>query len=112
MVFSPSLPPNHSKTTRILPESRAAACRLAWLETRRTGPLARVDLAGLAAWPRRSGSEHTGSDLRVRPHVSEAVARELGHRPDRRSGRRSAGSPLRRAAARGPADERALLRRG
>src|SRR5262245_16509608 len=38
MVFSPSLPPNHSKTTRILPESCAAACRLAWLKTRGTGP--------------------------------------------------------------------------
>src|SRR4029453_14443376 len=38
MVLSPSLPPNHSKTTRILPDCAAAAARLARLRTYGTGP--------------------------------------------------------------------------
>src|ERR1700676_2982059 len=40
IVFRPSLPPNHSKTTRILPDWVAAAARLAWLKTYGTGPMA------------------------------------------------------------------------
>src|SRR5688572_1315997 len=39
MVFSPSLPPNHSKTTRILPDCSAAASRLARFKTKGTGPM-------------------------------------------------------------------------
>src|SRR5262245_37177658 len=39
MVFSPSLPPNHSKTTRILPDVVAAAARLAWRRRYGTGPM-------------------------------------------------------------------------
>src|SRR5262249_21304627 len=39
MVFNPSLPPNHSKTTRILPLEAAAAASLALLKTYGTGPM-------------------------------------------------------------------------
>src|SRR5262245_24930250 len=70
----------------------------------RAGTLASVCL-DLATGCRRSGAESTDSDLRVRPDVPEAAARELGDRSDRRSGRRSAGSPLCLAATRRPADE-------
>src|SRR6185436_16142878 len=38
MVFNPSLPPNHSNTTRILPEVLCAATWLALLKTYGTGP--------------------------------------------------------------------------
>src|SRR5688500_4641686 len=38
MVLRPSLPPNHSKTTRILPVGFAATLRLAWANTLGTGP--------------------------------------------------------------------------
>src|SRR5215204_6279941 len=37
-VFSPSLPPNHSKTTRIFPDVEAAVARLACASTYGTGP--------------------------------------------------------------------------
>src|SRR5207237_10173970 len=75
------------------------------------GPRARVglDLAGCLG---RSRSKSPDPVLRVRPDVFEAAARELGDRPHRRTGSRWAGSPLCPAAARGPADQRALLRRG
>ena len=92
MVLRPSLPPNHSKTTRILPVGFAATLRLACASTRGTGPMPpasprprppapscsrsrrETPLASRAAVPR-----HTARGPRIRPaSVCIAVAAERG----------------------------------
>src|SRR5688572_9943521 len=56
MVFRPSLPPNHSKTTRILPLCFAATLLLAWENTGGTLPMPPARLKPIPPAPRRNMS--------------------------------------------------------
>ena len=96
-----------------LNEERAMKRRIAGMGSAAAGVICLgLGFAFIGAAHGPAGANGPGSHLRIRPHVSQAAARELGHRRDRRHGGRSAGSHLRRAAAGHAAKQRAVHGRG
>ena len=92
----PSLPPNHSKTTRILPVGFAATLRLAWASTGGTGPMP----------PRARGQSRrrraaAGRDARHRCSCQESfVVMNLVPRESPRAGQYASPQPTRGEARR------------